>query len=58
MKNRTIKYIAAILCVTSCSLDVEVYDQLSSENVLNTESDVKAAVTGLYHDARRRMGTV
>lgn len=52
MKNRTIKYIAAILCVTSCSLDVEVYDQLSSENVLNTESDVKAAVTGLYHELR------
>lgn len=35
-----------------CSLDVEVYDALGEENILNTEDDVKSAVTGIYHELR------
>ncbi len=50
------KYFLGIVTIMmifySCSLDVEIYDQLSSNNILNTESDVKAAVTGIYHELR------
>ena len=42
---------AAVLA-SSCSLDVEVYDQLSPENALATEDDVRTAVTGIYHEMR------
>lgn len=38
--------------LSSCSLEVEVYDRLSSDNVLNTEDDARAAVTGIYHELR------
>lgn len=38
--------------VCSCGLDVDVYDQLTPDNALNTEEDVKAAVTGIYHELR------
>ena len=41
-----------LLALTSCSLDVDVYDKLSSDNVLNTEDDARAAVTGIYHELR------
>lgn len=43
---------AMLLAGTSCSLDVEVYDALGQDNVLNTEDDVKSAVTGIYHELR------
>ncbi|MCK9507755.1 MAG: RagB/SusD family nutrient uptake outer membrane protein [Pigmentiphaga sp.] len=29
-----------------------MFDQLSSNNILNTENDVRAAVTGIYHELR------
>ncbi|NDV46587.1 RagB/SusD family nutrient uptake outer membrane protein [Paludibacter sp. 221] len=52
MKTRNIILSLFILLLTSCNLDVEVFDQLSGDNVLETESDVKAAVTGIYHELR------
>ncbi len=51
MRN-IIYVIAAIAVVSSCGLDVDVYDQLTPYNALNTEDDVKAAVTGIYHELR------
>lgn len=50
-KNIIITVLAAAFA-SSCSLDVEMYDQLSPEKALATEADVKAAVTGIYHDLR------
>ena len=41
-----------LFALGSCSLEVEVYDRLSSDNVLNTEDDARAAVTGIYHELR------
>lgn len=52
MKN-IILSLCAVVAFTSCSLDVDVYDQLSPESVLSTEDDVKSAVTGIYHELRQ-----
>lgn len=52
MKINKIFLSVAAIAVSSCSLDVEVYDQLSPENVLATEDDVRTAVTGIYHELR------
>lgn len=42
-----------ILVAAACSdLEPVTYDQLSADNVLNTEDDVKSAVTGIYHELR------
>ena len=43
-KNIIITVLAAAFA-SSCSLDVEMYDQLSPEKALATEADVKCAVT-------------
>lgn len=51
MKNIRNMFVAFAI-LTSCSLDVEVYNQLTSDNALNTESDANAAVTGIYHEMR------
>ena len=60
MKTRNITFarkanitisIATVL-ISACSLDVDIYDQLTPENALSTESDVKTAVTGIYHQLR------
>ena len=52
MKTKNILFSFLLLSASACSLDVEIYDQLSSDNVLNTEDDVKSAVTGIYHELR------
>lgn len=53
MKKISILFVFAALAAVSCAdLDVPVYNQLSADNVLNTEDDVKTAVTGIYHELR------
>ncbi|MBQ0077146.1 MAG: RagB/SusD family nutrient uptake outer membrane protein [Bacteroidales bacterium] len=45
--------ILSVISVMACyPLEPITFDQLSSDNVLNTEDDVKTAVTGLYHELR------
>lgn len=51
LKNIIIGGMVAVFA-SSCSLEPEIYDQLSPENALATESDVRAAVTGIYHELR------
>ena len=52
MRLRNILFPVISIAVASCSLEGEIYDQLGSGNVLNTEDDVRTAVTGVYHDLR------
>jgi len=52
VKNIFIQLLFSFTLLTSCSLDVEMYDQLSPDNILNSEDDVKSAVTGIYHELR------
>ncbi len=52
MKLNNVILSLGICLLFSCSLDVPVYDQLSSDNVLETEDDVRTAVTGIYHELR------
>ena len=50
MKTKNIFFSSLFLIAAySCSLENETYDQLGSDNVMTTENDVKAAVTGIYH---------
>lgn len=45
--------ILSIAAAAACTnLDPVTFDQLSEDNFLNTEDDVKTAVTGLYHELR------
>ena len=47
MKTKNIFFSSLFLIAAySCSLENETYDQLGSDNVMTTENDVKAAVTG------------
>ena len=49
MKTKNIFFSSLFLIAAySCSLENETYDQLGSDNVMTTENDVKAAVTGIY----------
>ena len=50
--KRILYILTTLFLLSSCSLDVEVYGLLTGENVLNTESDANAAVTGIYHEMR------
>ena len=54
------KHILVILCLSmiSCegNLEPELFDQITPENFLTNEDDVKTAVTGVY--AEIRMGTI
>lgn len=53
MKTKNIFFSSLFLIAAySCSLENETYDQLGSDNVMTTENDVKAAVTGIYHELR------
>ncbi len=57
MKNTFHKITGAVLILcaltaVSCDLEIENYSQLGPDNALNTESDLKAAVTGLYYEFR------
>ncbi|MCM1177987.1 MAG: RagB/SusD family nutrient uptake outer membrane protein [Bacteroides sp.] len=45
-------WLALFPAMQGCSLDVDIYDALGSDNVLNTEDDVRSAVTGIYHELR------
>lgn len=49
----TVSLILVSIFFTSCSMESESFDTLSSNNVLKTESDVSAAVTGIYHEFRQ-----
>lgn len=50
--KRLIYTISLGLILSACSLEPIVYDKLEASNALNTESDVKTALTGLYHELR------
>ena len=52
MKLKSILFSLVLASCAACSLDVDVYDQLSPDNVLATEDDVRTAVTGIYHELR------
>ena len=56
------KHILVILCLSmiSCegNLEPELFDQITPENFLTNEDDVKTAVTGVYVPRDIRMGTI
>lgn len=53
VRTAAITFIAfALAAAGSCSLDIETYDQLTPENALVNESDLNAAVTGIYFELR------
>ena len=55
MKRMKKIYALAILgaALAGCSLEPVNFSQLAPDNSLNTESDLAAAVTGVYHEFRQ-----
>jgi len=53
MKSKIIILAFLVVSFAGCSLDIEIYDQLTADNVLNTEQDLSAAVNGIYHEFRK-----
>lgn len=53
MKSKIIILAFTLFSLMGCSLDIDIYDQLTAENVLNTEEDLAAAVNGIYHEIRQ-----
>lgn len=53
MKSKIIILTIAVFSLIGCSLDIEIYDRLTAENVLNTEDDLTAAVNGIYREIRQ-----
>jgi starch-binding outer membrane protein, SusD/RagB family len=53
MKSKILFLALTLFSFNSCSLDINIYDKLTAENVLNTEEDLNAAVNGLYREIRQ-----